>query len=33
MLSSAIKSHAFITYKKAFLQDEKFSKEEGTLFF
>ena len=32
MLSSAIKSHAFVPYKKAFLQDVKFWKEEGALF-
>ena len=32
MLSSPIKIHAFIPYKKVFLQDEKFWKEEGTLF-
>ena len=32
MLSLGIKGHAFIPYKNAFLQEENFSKEEGTLF-
>ena len=32
MLSSAIKSNAFITYKELFLQDDNLERKKGTLF-